>query len=144
MGFYCFLPFTFFWLQTPCPPVILHRTLLMFIMTSVTMQTANSTAVKKSQEHTKGILYVLPPVFYYVIEVLPNSEILIILTDHVSNKRMSYSFLYSLGQNHKKCEIKRNNLARTITLYSFIYHQHFVFHSFTNCNSQFFLYPSHW
>jgi len=46
-------------------------------MTSVTMQTASSTAVKKSQEYTKGILYVLPPVFYYAIEVLPNSEKLI-------------------------------------------------------------------
>lgn len=58
--------------------MILHRTLLMYIMTSVTTQAASSTAVKKSQEYTKGILYVLPPVFYYVIEVLPNSEILIV------------------------------------------------------------------
>lgn len=69
------------------------------------MQTASSTAVKKSQEYTKGIFYVLPPVFYYVIEVLPNSEILIVLRGHVSDKRMSYNLLYALGLKHKKHEI---------------------------------------
>ena len=69
------------------------------------MQTASSTAVKKPQEYTKGILYVLPTVFYYGIEVLPNSEVLIVLRGHVSDKRVSYSFLYALGLKHKKHEI---------------------------------------
>lgn len=77
--------------------MILHRTLLMYIMTSVTMQTASSTAGRKSQEYTKGILDVLPPVFYYVTEVLPSYTILIVLSDRVSDKRMGYGFLYALG-----------------------------------------------
>lgn len=49
--------------------------------------------------------YVLPPVFYYVIEVLPNSGILRVFRGHVNHERMSFIFLYTLGLKHKKHEI---------------------------------------
>lgn len=85
--------------------MVLHRTFLVSTMTSVTMQTASSTAVKKPQEYTKEILCVLPPVFYYVIEVLPNSEIPIVLRGHVSDKTTIYSVLYASQPKHRKHEI---------------------------------------
>lgn len=56
----------------------------------------------ESQEHTKGILYVLPTAFHRVIEVLPSSEIPIVLRGHVSDKRMSCRLLCALGLKSKK------------------------------------------
>lgn len=103
-----FIPFflLFFWLQTLWHTMILHRTLLMYIMKHATMQIASSTAVKKLHAwvHQRNF-YVLPPVFYHVIEVLPNSGILRVFRGHVNHERMSFIFLYTLGLKHKKHEI---------------------------------------